>query len=295
MLRLEDEREKASLVGVAGNLCLAVLKGVVGIYSGSAALLAHAIDSLMDVLTSLVALVGIRVSSRPADATHPHGHHDAEAIAGLVASLLLVFVVVEFLVNAAGRVLNPPEEIGVIAGAAVLVDIAGKYALARYTSGVAERTRSPALDASATNYRGDVYTSLAVLAGVLAARMGFGVLDPLIGMGIAVVVLRIAAGMCWKNVRYLMGTVPSQEMVEQIERLSLSTPGVVHVHRIKVHAMGAYCKVDMHVCVDENLELREAHRIAHEVEKNISKSMPEVSSVTVHVEPFDRHHRENHR
>ncbi len=292
---MRDEREKASLVGVAANLCLAVLKGGAGLYSGSAALVAHAIDSLTDVLLSTVALVGIRVSSKPADSTHPHGHHDAEAIAGLVASLFLAFVVVEFMVAAAGRLLNPPERIGGIAAVAVLLNIAGKHLLAAYTAKVAERTRSPALEASVANYRGDVYTSLAVMAGVLAGWAGFGLLDPLVGIAIALLVLRIAAETCWKNVRYLMGTVPSQEIVERIEKLSLATPGVVHVHRIKVHAMGAYCKVDLHVCVDENLELREAHRIAHEVENNISKNMPEVSSVTVHVEPFDRHHRENHR
>ncbi|NOZ82223.1 MAG: cation transporter [Euryarchaeota archaeon] len=294
MLKPADEREKASMVGVAGNLCLAALKGGAGIYSGSAALVAHAIDSLTDVLLSAVALVGIRVSNKPADSTHPHGHHDAEAIAGLVASLFLVFVVVEFMIGAAARVLNPPERIGGVAIAAVVLNLAGKYALSSYTAGVARRTRSPALEASAANYRGDVYTSLAVLAGVLAGWAGFGLLDSLVGVGIALVVLRIAGEMCWKNVRYLMGTVPSQEMVKRIESVSLATPGVVHVHRIKLHAMGAYCKVDLHVCVDENLELKEAHRIAHEVENNISKSMPEVSSVTVHVEPFDRHHRENH-
>lgn len=286
--------ERASLVGIFGNLSLAAMKFVVGVYSGSSALIADALDSLADVLTSAITLVGIKVGYKPADSSHPYGHYDAEAIAGLIVSMLLALLAYEFGRHAVGRLLHAPQEVKLVALLAVGGNLAGKLALSSYTARVARRINSPALRASAANFKSDVYTSLAILVGVLASQVGLYVLDPLVALGITLLIFKIALEVGWKNVLHLMGTVPSPEMVERIKELSREVDGVIDVHRVRIHAMGAYNKVDLHVCVDEDVPLKRAHEIAHEVQVKITENLPEVASALVHVEPFDEHHRTVH-
>ncbi|NOZ59374.1 MAG: cation transporter [Euryarchaeota archaeon] len=286
--------ERASLVGVFGNAALAVLKFVTGVAAGSAALVADALDSLSDAVSSLITWLGMRISQKPADETHPYGHYDAEAIAGLIGSMMLLLLAYELAGHAISRLIEGPREVELYAALVVVLNLAAKAYLSAYTRGVARRIRSPALAASAANFKGDVYTSLAILAGIVANRQGLYLLDPLIALGITLLIFRTAVEIGWKNILNLMGTVPSPEMVRRIEELTREVEGVIDVHRVRVHAMGAYNKVDLHVCVDEDLPLREAHRIAHEVQVRITERIPEVASALVHVEPYDEHHRKVH-
>jgi cation diffusion facilitator family transporter len=286
--------ERASLIGIFGNLALAVMKFVAGVYSGSAALIADALDSFSDVLSSLITWIGIKISYKPADETHPYGHYDAEAIAGLIVSIMLALLAYEFARHAVLRLFYAPEQVKLVALLAVGVNLLGKVLLARYTGEVAQRINSPALAASAANLKGDIYTSMAILAGIGASRLGFYALDPIIALAITLLIFKIAVEIGWRNILHLMGTVPSPEMVEEIKRLTREVEGVIDVHRVRVHAMGAYNKVDLHVCVDENIPLKKAHEIAHEVQVKITENMPEVASALVHVEPFDEHHRRVH-
>lgn len=286
--------ERASLAGVFGNLSLAVMKLVAGVYSGSAALIADALDSFSDTLSSLITWIGIRISRKPADEAHPYGHYDAEAVAGLLASLLLVLLAYEFARHAVSRLLYAPQQVGTLALFAVGANLLGKAYLAEYTRKVAERINSPALLASAANFKSDVYTSLAILAGIGANRLGYYFIDPLVALAITLLIFKIALEIGWRNILNLMGTVPSPEMVEEIKKLARDVEGVIDVHRVRVHAMGAYNKVDMHVCVDEDIPLKRAHEIAHQVQVRITQKIPEISSALVHVEPYDEHHRRVH-
>ncbi len=286
--------ERAALVGILGNSTLAAMKLVAGVLTGSAALVADALDSFSDTLSSLITWLGMRISQKPADDTHPYGHYDAEAIAGLIGSIILVLLAYELASQAAARIIQGARPVEVSAILVVFLNLAGKAYLAWYTRRVAERIKSPALAANAANYRGDVYTSVAILIGILANTQGLYILDPMIALGITLLIFKTAVEIGWKNILNLMGTVPSPEMVRRIEALSKDVDGVIDVHRVRVHAMGAYNKVDLHVCVDENLPLKEAHRVAHQVQTRIVENIPEITSALVHVEPYDEHHREVH-
>ncbi|WP_457556164.1 cation diffusion facilitator family transporter [Candidatus Pyrohabitans sp.] len=286
--------ERAALVGILGNSTLAAMKLVAGVLTGSAALVADALDSFSDTLSSLITWLGMRISQKPADDTHPYGHYDAEAIAGLIGSIILVLLAYELASQAAARIIQGARPVEVSAILVVFLNLAGKAYLAWYTRRVAERIKSPALAANAENYRGDVYTSVAILIGILANTQGLYILDPMIALGITLLIFKTAVEIGWKNILNLMGTVPSPEMVRRIEALSKDVDGVIDVHRVRVHAMGAYNKVDLHVCVDENLPLKEAHRVAHQVQTRIVENIPEITSALVHVEPYDEHHREVH-
>jgi cation diffusion facilitator family transporter len=287
--------EKAALIGVVGNIFLSALKFAAGVLSGSVAVIADSLHSFSDILVSGATWMGIRLSSKPADEEHPYGHGDIEPIVGLIISIILAVAGFEFArhsLSALSKASSPPT---IVAVYVTLFSIAFKEAMSRYTLRVAADIRSPALKADALHHRSDVYTSLAVLAGVSGAILGYPFMDPLAGLLVSVVIVKIGYDVGKENILQLMGTSPGPEMSERIKEVVSSIEEVRLVHRIRVHGVGAYYAVDLHVCVDEDLPLGRAHEIAHRVQKLITETFPEVSSVLVHIEPFDIHHEINHK
>ncbi len=287
--------EEASLIGVAGNLVLTALKLFIGIVSGSTAVMADAIHTFSDVLVSIITFIGIRISKKPADEEHPYGHYDAEAIAGLFSSIALVLLGFELIKYAYIAFLNPAHEIKYTAIYAVILTFIIKEPMARYTLRVAKEIKSPALEADGQNHRSDIYSSIAVLAAIVGSFLGFTFLDPIVGIAIAIIILWIGIKIGMRNINILMGRVPSGKFVKLIESRAKSIKGVAYVHKVKVHSLGAFMNVELHVCVSEDISLADAHGIAHMVQKEIVASIPEVVSALVHVEPLDRHHREMHK
>ncbi len=279
---------KAASLGIWGNLFLAILKITAGIISNSTAVIADGIHSFSDIVTSIVVWMGMRVSQKPPDAEHPYGHEDVEPIVGLIVSLFLVLVGFEFarhsLLEFHSRVVIPDMLAVYVTIAALL----GKEAMTRYVLGIAKSINSPALKADAYHHRSDVYSSIVVLFGVLGARAGYAILDPLAGVVVSLIVMKIGIDVGTENIRQLMGTVPSPELKEEIERSALAIEKVEDVHGIRIHGIGAFSTVDLHICVDERLSLSEAHAIAHEVQENILANFPEIISALVHLEPYDK-------
>ncbi len=286
--------EKASVVGAIGNLILSAIKAGIGVISGSTAVLADALHSFSDVLVSTITYIGIRVSRKPPDFEHPYGHYDAEAIAGLLASIVLIIVSFEFLKFSLGGIFQAERTVSELAVVAVFITIAVKEPMARYTFKVASEIRSSVLEVDAHHHRSDVYSSLAVLIGVLGNMAGYRFLDSLVGFAIALYVFKIGIMLIWENIRALLGTLPSGDMLRSIRRAAFSVKGVEGVHNIRVHRLGAFVSVDLHVVVPEDMSLKDAHIIAHRVQRRILKEIPEVVSALVHVEPLDEHHRKHH-
>jgi cation diffusion facilitator family transporter len=287
--------ERAALLGVFGNILLSAVKFTAGVLSGSVAVIADSLHSFSDILVSGVTWFGIRLSSKPADEGHPYGHGDIEPIVGLIISIILAVAGFEYArhsLEALSTVSLPP---GILAVYVTIFSIVFKELMSRYTLRVAEDIRSPALKADALNHRSDVYTSIAVLAGVSGAILGYPILDPLAGILVSIVIIKIGFEVGKENILQLMGTSPGPELNSRIMKAVSGIKEVKLVHKIRVHGVGAYYTVDLHVCVDEALPLGEAHQVAHRVEKRILKSFPEISSALVHIEPYDFHHEINHK
>ncbi len=285
--------ERGAKVGVFGNIILSTFKLIVGIVSNSTAVMADSMHSLSDVATSLMVWVGIRMSDKPPDEEHPYGHGDVEPIVGLLISIALVLVGFEFARHAINEIFTGVVAPTPLAAYATVFVIIYKEGMARYVLSVADKIKSPALKADAQHHRSDVYSSIAVLIGVSGSILFYPILDPLAGIVVSLIVIKMGFDVGRENIQQLMGTVPSPEVKERIERLALSVKGVKMAHNIRIHYFGAYATVDLHVCVDESLLLSEAHKIAHQVQRKIVE-IPEISSALVHVEPFDVHHKEEH-
>ncbi len=278
---------KAVTVAISGNILLTIFNFIVGILSGSTALVAEAAHTLSDVMTSIITAVGFRIGLKPPDSEHPYGHGRAEPLVGLLIVVFLVFIAYEIISEAYSKLLlmgslAPPNW---TAALMAIIGIAVNIIMTRYMMNVGKKINSPAIIADAQHQKVDVFSCAAIVVGVVGSNMGLLILDPLIAVLIAVLVLKIAFDVGKENINNLMGKVPSTDLIVEITKAGTSVKGVKGMHDIKVNYMGPNASVDLHITVDPELSLRNAHKIAHQVEKSVIDRVDIVSIVYVHVCP----------
>ncbi len=285
--RRKKTGRKAVTVAISGNILLTIFNFVVGILSGSTALVAEAAHTLSDVITSMITAVGFRIGLKPPDSEHPYGHGRAEPLVGLVIVVFLLFIAYEIISEAYSKLLlmgslAPPDW---TAALMAIIGIAVNITMTRYMMNVGKKINSPAIIADAQHQKVDVFSCAAIVVGVAGSNMGLLILDPLVAVLIAVLVLKIAFDVGKENINNLMGKVPSTDLIVEITKAGTSVKGVKGMHDIKVNYMGPNASVDLHITVDPELSLRNAHKIAHQVEKSVIDRVDIVSIVYVHVCP----------
>ncbi|WP_435099985.1 cation diffusion facilitator family transporter [Halarchaeum sp. P4] len=277
---------RAGVVVLAANLALVLAKGGVWWYTGSIAVGSEAVNSAADAVYSLVVLGGLYLTTQPADFEHPHGHERIEPFVALFVALGVFAAGAGVLYNATTAVLTGSYGgAGGVAGVAVLVVSAlAKYGLYQYCRREGERHNSPALVATALDNRNDILTAGAALVGVLGAAVGFPVLDPAAAGVVSLGILYTGYEIVRDNVNYLVGAAPPEELRREILRRALSHERVRGAHDVVAHYVGPEVDVSLHIEVEGNLTLFEAHDIESAVVQDI-RSMPEVDDVFVHVDP----------
>lgn len=289
--------EFAAWLGIFGNLGLAVMKGVVGFLSGSKALIADAANSASDVAGSFAVLIGLKAAKRPPDKDHPYGHGKAESIAAIIVSVLLLLVGFEVAQNAVQTIFFSDEPLQApkwYALVALIVAIAAKEALFQYNIRVGRQLNSQALIANAWDHRSDVLSSSAALVGVGAAylgeRMGMPWLyyaDPIAGLFVAVLVLRMGYHLIMESVHNTMDHVLHAEDAEELIQTAQSVRGVITVDELRAREHGHYVIVDCKISVNPRITVMEGHDIAKAVKNELMKSYTHVSDVFIHVNPYD--------
>lgn len=279
---------KASIVAITANCFLTVFNILIGLMSGSYALVSEGAHTLSDVATSIIAYIGFRIGQKPADKEHPLGHGRAEAISGLVIVVFLAIVAYEIITGAFNKIMHP-ELIKVPDIYAALMAVFGIFInlyISEYIIRIGEEIRSPAIVADGKHQKTDIFTSIAILISVIIANIGYPILDPIVGLLIGLLIIKTAYEIAKENIDNIMGKVPSQELINKIKKAADLTPHAQNAHNIKVDYLGSYATAYLHVEVDGNLSLNESHKIAHDVENNILKEIPEIKSVMVHVCPI---------
>lgn len=280
--------KKATTVAIGANCFLTVFNIAIGLACGSYALIAEGVHTLSDVITSVIAYIGFKISQKPADEDHPMGHGRAEAICGLVIVLFLTIVGYEIIDTAKDKLLDPSliHTPTIYAAMMAVLGIFLNYAISRYLINVGRKIRSPVIVADGQHQRTDVYSSVAILMGIVGSNMGFSILDPIVGLIIGFLILKTAYTVGKENIDCIMGKVPDADLVRKIKRVVDKTPDAYVAHNIKIDNYGSYYIVNLHIKVDGNLTVNEAHKIVHLTEKNIMKKIPEVKSVSVHACPL---------
>lgn len=282
------EGKKAAIIAISSNCFLTILNILVGLTSGSYALIAEGIHTFSDIITTVIAYIGFKIGQKPADKEHPGGHGRAEAISGLVIVLFLTMVGYEIIDTAKDKFLDP-NLITVPSYYAAIMAFIGiilNFAISTYIIRIGKEINSPAIIADGKHQRTDIFSSITILFGVFAANSGYPILDPIVGMIIGILILKTAYDIGKENINYILGKLPDDDLVRKIESVANETPGAYEAHNIKVDNYGAYALVNLHVKVDGNLSVNEAHKIVHIVQNNIIKEIPEIKSASVHACPL---------
>jgi cation diffusion facilitator family transporter len=277
---------RVAWVVLAANVGLAALKAVVWWGSGSLAVGSEAVNSLADSAYGAVVVAGIYLTTQPPDLEHPHGHERIEPFVSLAIALGIVAAGVLVLRQAVVSLLSGSYalEIGPAVVGVLVVSILAKFALYRYALGVGEKHNSPATTAAALDNRTDILTAGAALVGVIGASLGYPILDPLAGAAVSIGILYTGYDIARSNVRYLVGGAPSEDRRQEILQRALAHPEVRGAHDVITHYVGPEVDVSLHIEVEGDRTLREAHDIESEVVEAIQE-LPEIDDVFVHVDP----------
>ena len=290
---------RAAVVGVAGNLVLAAAKLVLALLTGSIALMADAVHTASDMLTSIVVWIGLRVARRPEDEQHPYGHGRAETIAALVVGLLLGVAGINFAWEAVRRMADPPEIGGAMGGLGLLltagfisVTVAAKAWMGFYASRVGRQIENQSLLADAWHHYSDALSSVLVVIALVSAGWGYYGADAWLGLGVAVMILYTG----WYHVRKaasaLLGEAPKAQTIEAIKTAARAVHGVKDVHAVTVHDYGLRKVASLHITLLGGLTLDDAHRVATEVEHALARRLG--IAALVHAEPEDARVPQSH-
>lgn len=284
--------ERQRLVNRAGaltitiNVILTLTRGAAAFLSGSTAVLADAANSGTDILATLVVLGGARIAALPPDPGHPYGHEKAEPVAAKIVGLIVTFAGAMVALGAFQALRRGgADDVGTLAAWVTGLSIFVKEMLARHLVGVANMTDNEALMADAANQRTDVLASAAALAGALGGRFGMPALDPIMGLVVAGLILRMGLGLYWRSVGNLMDPAPEPETMSRLQYAAAKVDGVVSVDEVRARIFGAGIYVDCKVCVDADLTVEEGHRIAKRVKDACRSTVREVRDVLVHINP----------
>jgi cation diffusion facilitator family transporter len=284
-----------SWVSVGGNALLCLLKIVVGILSGSLAVLSDGLDSASDVVTSLILLFVTPIISRPPSSKYAYGHEKAENVAATLLSFVIFFMGCQMFIAAIHKLFHPEEAQmpAAIAVWATLASIVGKLLLALYQFRQGKRAESSMLKANAINMRNDVIISGGVLVGLACTFiLEMPLLDSAVALLISLYIIYSAVGIFREANLVLMDGLSDTSIYDRIIRAVESVPGAHNPHRIRSHQIGNRCNIVLDIEVDGALPLSEAHRIAQKVEDSIKASVDKVYDIVVHVEPIGYLHDE---
>lgn len=274
-------------VSIISNTILAAIKITLGLMLNSISLLADAVHTASDVITSVVVLIGFRAARLPADEGHPYGHGRVEPIATLIIAILLAFVGYEFANSSVRRFLSGEAVKGSFLVVGIMV-VGGLFKewLARFSIVLGRKIASPVLIADAWHHRSDAIASFMVAIAIVASAYGYPKVDAIFGLLVSVLILytgwELGRGACDE----LIGRKADPATLEQISSLVTGISGVKGVHKINLHDYGGGNKVaSLHIQVNECLHVRESHEIAAKVKYSLLDSMG--LKTTVHVEPAE--------
>lgn len=280
------EKKRAAWAGVWLNAPLSLGKILGGIMAQSQALIADGVHSLSDLASDAAVLWALGHSHRPPDDEHPFGHGRFETLATLAVAAMLALAAGGIVIDAALRLIDPPES----APAALALWIAlgstlFKEALFHYTNRVARRTGSAMMSANAWHHRSDALSSVVALAGIGMSMAGWPIMDALAALIIAFMLVRLAWRFGHPAVAELVDEAPGETLAQTVLDALAATPGVRDVHDLRLRRLGGTVQADVHLGLDPDLTLSEAHRLCEAARGQVRAFVPELAEIVIHPEP----------
>jgi cation diffusion facilitator family transporter len=267
------------------NLAVAIAKVTFGYASGAISILSDGFHSLTDAASNVAGLVGVYAARQPPDEDHPYGHRKYETVAAAAVTVFLLLLVSEVLRNAfnnlTGRSVRP--EISSASFVVMLGTVAVNLWVVSYESGAAKRLGSEMLMADATQTRGDVWSSLTVIAALVGARLGLPILDPIA----ALVVAGFIGHAAYQVARATTGILSDRIVISDadLQRVVMSVPGILGCEKIRTRGSADHVFLDLHVWMPPDMRLTEAHHLSHVVKDRLMTRYPQIADAVIHIEP----------
>lgn len=297
-MNLEEKKlaYRISIKSMAYNLALFIIKVIFGILIGSASLITDGVHSLSDIFSTLVVVIGIRLSSKPDDATHPYGHEKIETVISFLLGIMLFMIGAGIGYDGFLKILHPAEGTarnlllntgGIIAA---LISIIAKERMYRFTIRCANRIHSSSLRADAWHHRSDALSSVGSLAGVIGLRIGLPIIDAAACLIIMLFIFKAAFHIVADAFRCMTDKSSPDEIIENIRNTVLAENDVKSIDVLKTRMFGPKIYVDLEITLDRNLTFEHSHEIASRIHDEVEDRFADVKHCMIHVNPSGYQH-----
>lgn len=280
---------QVSANSIAVNLMLSIFKLIAGLLASSGAMISDAIHSASDVFSTIIVIIGVKISGKASDEEHPYGHDRFECVASIILAILLGVTGVGIGLTGVQKLTAGHYDTlavpGVLALAAAVISIVVKEIMYWYTRNAAKKINSGALMADAWHHRSDALSSVGALVGIAASRMGYPLMDPLASLVICVFIEKAALDIFKDAINKMVDKACDEDTEQAIRECAEKQPGVIRVDMLKTRVFGNKIYVDLEIGADGNETLRDAHAVAERVHDHIEKEFPKVKHIMVHVNP----------
>ena len=281
-------KQQGALLSIFSNTCLIIFKIIAGVTMNSVSVLSEAIHSSLDLLASLIAFFSIRKAVEPEDKEHPFGHGKYENVSGFVEALLIFIAAALIIYEAIKKIIHGTiiSEVGpglIVMAISAMLNLVISLNLMR----ISKKTNSIALEADAMHLMTDVLTSLGVFVGLILIKLTkISILDPIFAMLVSVLILKASYDLTRKSIKDLVDSSLPDEDIKVIIDTVMSFPEVKSYHKLRTRKSGERREVDIHVQIDNDASIKEAHKISNIIEQAIKQKLDN-TYITVHVEPID--------
>ncbi len=284
------EALRVSAVSIAVNLLLSVAKLAAGLIARSGAMVSDAVHSASDIFSTIIVIIGVKLSGKAADREHPYGHERMECVAAILLAVVLLITGIFIAQEGVQRILSADSEPlpvpGVLALVAAVASILTKEAMFWYTRRYARKLGSSALMADAWHHRSDALSSVGALVGIAGARMGVPMLDPLASLVICAFIAKAAFDIFKDAVNKMVDHSADAETEAAIRDYVTSHDQVRRVDLLRTREFGNRLYIELEIALDGSLTLDEAHAVAEAVHDGVEQTFPSVKHIMVHVNPI---------
>ncbi len=287
----EKTAVRVSVISIIVNIMLSLFKLVAGIVANSGAMISDAVHSASDVISTIIVIIGVKLSRRASDKEHPYGHERMECVAAVVLAVILAGTGLAIGYSAVSKIIKGNYEDlavpGILAMIAAIVSIVSKEIMYWYTRNNAKKINSGALMADAWHHRSDALSSIGALIGIAGARLGYAILDPVASLVICIFILKAAYDIFKDAMDKMVDKSCSDEEETRIKEMVLDVDGVLGIDLLQTRVFGNKIYVDLEIDADGDKTLRETHEIAETVHNIVETSFPDVKHIMVHVNPAE--------
>ena len=280
-----------SMTSIIANAALSIFKLLAGFFANSSAMVSDGVHSASDVFSSIIVIIGVKLSAKSSDNDHPYGHERLECVAAIILAVILlitgIFIGYEAAVKIYSGNFDDFTEPGLLALAAAVISILVKEAMFWYTRHYAKKINSGAVMADAWHHRSDALSSVGALIGIIGARNGYPVFEPLASLVISGFIVKAAIEIFNDSIRKMTDTSCDTETEDAIRSFIAGQDGIVNIDLLRTRLFGNKIYADIEISIDGNKTLYESHAIAEKIHDAVEMQFPQIKHIMIHVNPAD--------